>query len=142
MTAHNILVIKNAVLKLANTRGGTPVFNTYEDALDSAQMNLTSDDFQWVPISGNVQNGTGALKWEVQLNLGQDTKTGGLMQFLVANHGVSGSLEYFPKGGSTTPKVTANVIIKAPANIGGGVGVASTTATLKVDGQPVITWEP
>lgn len=142
MTAHNILAIKNAVVKLANTRGGTPTFFTFEDALDLAQLNLTSDDFQWVPVSGNVQNQTGAIKWEVQLNLGQDTKTGGLMQFLVANHGVAGSLEYYPKGGSTTPKVAVNIIIKAPGTIGGAVGVATTTATLKVDGQPTITWEP
>jgi hypothetical protein len=141
MAVHNILAIKNAGLKIAPTRV-TPTFQTFEDALDSAQLNLTSDDFQWVPISGNVQNQTGAIKWEVQLNLGQDTKTGGLMQFLVANHGVAGKLEYYPKGGSTTPKVAADIIIKAPATIGGGVGVATTTASLKVDGQPVITWEP
>lgn len=141
MTAHNILVIKNAVVKLANTRI-TPTFNTYEDAIDIAQCNLSSDDFQWVPVSGNVQNQTGALKWEIQLNLGQDTKTGGLTQFLIANHGVAGKLEYYPKGGSTTPKVAADVILKAPAALGGGVGVATTAVTLKVDGQPVITWEP
>lgn len=142
MAVHNILAIKNAVVKLANTRGGTPAFQTFEDALDIAQLNLSSDDFQWVPVSGNVQNQTGAIKWEAQLNLGQDTKTGGLMQWLVANHGVAGTMEYFPKGGSTTPKVSANVIIKAPAQIGGGVGVATTAATLKIDGQPTITWEP
>lgn len=138
---HTLLTIKNATLKLAPTRTGTPVFVEFGDALTSAKILFTSTDNEWEPISGNVQNSTGALKYEAQLDLGQDTKTGGLTQFLVANHGAQGKMEFYPKGG-TTPKVVADVILRAPAELGGGVGVATTSASLKVDGTPVITWEP
>jgi len=139
--AHNILTIKNAVVKLSNSRT-TPVWVDHSDALDQAKVNISSDDFQWVPISGNIQNQTGALKYEVVLNLGQDTKTGGLLQYLVANHGVAGKIEFYPKGGTTTPKFAGDIILKAPDGLGGPVGVATATVTLKVDGAPVITWEP
>lgn len=137
---HNILTIKNATLKLAASRDVGAVFTEFGDALDQAKVNISSEDFQWVPISGAVLNETGALKHEVVLNLGQDTKTGGLTQFLYANHGAAGQVEFFPKGG-TTPKFAGNVILKAPDGLGGGVGVATATVTLKVDGDPVITWE-
>lgn len=138
--AHNILTIKNATLKLSPSRT-TPVFTEFGDALDSALVNISSDDFEWVPISGNVQNSTGGLKHEVVLNLGQDTKTGGLMQYLYANHGLAGKIEFYPKGG-TTPKFAGDVVLKAASTLGGGVGVAVTNVTMKVDGLPVITWEP
>jgi hypothetical protein len=137
--AHTILAIKNATVKLSATRA-TPVFVDHSDAIDNVKGNISSDDFQWVPVSGNVQNQTGALKHEVVLNLGQDTKTGGLMNFLLVNHGAAGKLEFYPKGGAT-PKYAADIIIKAAADYGGGVGVATTTVTLKVDGQPTITWD-
>lgn len=137
---HTILTIKNATLKLSASRT-TPVFVEFGDALDNAKVNISSEDFQWVPISGNVQNQTGGLKHEVALNLGQDTKTGGLTQFLYANHGALGKCEFYPKGG-TSPKFAGDVILKAPDGLGGGVGVATATVVLKVDGLPVITWEP
>lgn len=137
---HTILTIKNATLKLSNVRT-TPVWVEFGDALDNALVNISSEDFQWVPISGNVQNSTGTLKHDVVLNLGQDTKTGGLMQYLYANHGALGKIEFYPKGG-TTPKFAGDVVLKAPSTLGGGVGVAVTNVTFKVDGVPVITWEP
>lgn len=138
---HTLLTIKNAVVKISITRT-TPVFVAYEDALTSAKALFSSTDNTWEPISGAVQNSTGALKHEVTLDLGQSTKTGELMQILVANHGVAGKIEFYPKGGSTTPKYAADVILRAPGELGGGVGVATTSVTMKVDGQPVITWEP
>lgn len=136
---HTILAIKNASVKLANTRV-TPTFVDHSDAIDNVKGNATSEDFQWVPVSGVVLNQTGALKWEVVLNLGQDTKTGGLMNYLIVNHGAAGKIEFCPKGGAT-PKFAADIILKAPADYGGGVGVATTSVTLKVDGQPTITWD-
>lgn len=139
---HNILTVKNASLRLAPTRTGTPVFTEFGDALSLAQANISSEDFEWKPISGNMQGQTGALQWEVQLDLGQDTKTGGLMQYLIANHGAAGKCEFFPKGGTTTPKFVGDVVLKAPSALGGGVGIATASVTLRVDGQPVITWEP
>ena len=138
---HTLLTIKNAVVKIAPTRG-TPVYVNFEDAVTSAKALFSSTDNTWEPISGAVQNSTGALKHEVQLDLGQSTKTGELTQFLVTNHGAQGKLEFYPKGGSTTPKYAADIIIRAPAELGGGVGVATTSVAMKVDGQPVITWEP
>jgi hypothetical protein len=138
--AHNILTIKNALVKLSPTRT-TPVFTEFGDAVDQAKVNISSDDFTWTPVSGTVQNQVGALKYEVALNLGQDTKTGGLMQFLVSNHGASGKIEFYPKGG-TTPKFAGDIVIKAPDGYGGGVGVATAAVTMKIDGTPAITWEP
>lgn len=138
--AHTLLAIKNATLKLSPTRG-TPVFVEFGDALDSALVNITSEDYSWDPISGVPQNQVGALKHEVVLNLGQDTKTGGLMQWLYANHGALGKIEFYPKGGSI-PKFAGDIIVRAAGALGGGKGVATTSVTLKVDGLPVITWEP
>ncbi len=138
--AHNILAIKNALVKFSPSRT-TPVWTEFGDAIDVAKANISSEDFKWVPVSGAVQNSTGALMWEVELNLGQDTKTGGLMQYLVANHGVAGKIEFYPKGG-TIPKFAGDIVLKAPNTLGGGVGVATAGVTMKIDGQPVITWEP
>lgn len=137
---HNILTIKNATLKMSAVRA-TPVFVEFGDALDQAAVNISSEDFTWRPINGSVQNQVGVLQYEVALNLGQDTKTGGLMQWLIANHGALGKIEFYPKGG-TIPKFAGDIVVKAPGALGGGVGVATTSVTMKVDGSPVITWEP
>lgn len=137
---HTLLSIKNAIVKLAPTRA-TPVYVNFEDAMTSTKLLFSSTDNTWEPISGAVQNSTGALKYEVQLDLGQSTKNGELQQFLVANHGVAGKMEFYPKGGTTTPKVVADVVFKAPAELGGGVGIATTSAAFKVDGTPAITWD-
>jgi hypothetical protein len=137
---HTLLTIKNASLKLANSRA-TPTFVDFGDALTSAKVNFSSADNTWEPISGAVQNSTGALKYEVQLDLGQSLKTGELMQYLIANHGVQGKAEFYPLGG-TTPKVAVDVVLKAPAEMGGAVGVATTSVTMKVDGAAAITWTP
>lgn len=136
---HTLLTVKNATLKMAPTRTA-PVYVEFGDALSSAKVLFTSTDNTWEPISGNVQNSTGALKYEVVLDLGQDTKSGGLLQFLVANHGAAGKMEFYPKGG-TAPKVLADVIVRAPGELGGAVGVATTSVTLKVDGAAAITWD-
>lgn len=137
---HTLLTIKSAIVKLAPTRA-TPVYVNFEDAITSAKLLFSSTDNVWEPVSGAVQNSTGALKYQVSLDLGQSTKTGELTAFLVANHGVSGKMEFYPKGGSTTPKVVADVVFKAPGELGGPVGVATTSSTFAVDGQPVITWD-
>lgn len=138
--AHNVLSIKNALVKLSPTRT-TPVYTEFGDAIDIVKANISSDDVQWVPVSGLVLNETGALKWDVEINLGQDTKTGGLLQYLITNHGAKGKIEFYPKGG-TVPKFVGDVVLKAPNTLGGGVGVATASVSLKVDGQPIITWEP
>jgi hypothetical protein len=137
---HTLLSIKNAIVKIAPTRA-TPVYVNFEDAVTSFKALFTSTDNTWEPVSGAIQNSTGALKHEIQLDLGQSTKNGELMQFLVANHGASGKIEIFPKGGTTTPKYAADLVIKAPGELGGGVGIATTSVAMKVDGQPTITWD-
>lgn len=138
---HTLLSIKNAIVKISAVRA-TPVYVNFEDAITSVKAMFSSTDNTWEPVSGAIQNSTGALKHEVQMDLGQSTKTGELTAFLVANHGASGKMEFYPKGGSTTPKWVGDVIIKAPGELGGGVGIATTSVTMKVDGQPTITWEP
>jgi hypothetical protein len=137
--AHNVLNIKNASVKLAL---GAGVFTEYADAIDNAALNNTNASSQWIPVSGVVQQVEGALVWEVVLNLGQDLKTGSLYLFLLNNHGATGKIEFFPAGGATTPKVAANVTFSAPRALGGGVGIATAQATLRVDGQPTITPAP
>ena len=40
--AHNVLTIKNAEVKLTNTRTGTPTFNAFGDAIDEVTLQITA----------------------------------------------------------------------------------------------------
>lgn len=133
--AHVMLEIKNASFKAAL---GAGVLTEYADAVESAAINVTSSPYKFTPISGAVQQGSGALTEEIVVSLGQDLTAASLYTFLRTNHGGKGKIEFFPKGG-TVPKVAANVTFQAPAVIGGGAGIAMATATMLVDGISTIT---
>jgi hypothetical protein len=136
---NNILTIKNAVVKLANTRGGSPVFTEFSDATNSITLNTAYETVEWKPVSGNNQTQVGTLSWTATLEIAQDLTVGSLWNYCLTNHGVAGSIEFYPKGG-TTPKVVGSVIIAAPNAVGGGQGGAlSATVTMTFDGAATVT---
>lgn len=130
--AHNVLNIKNATLTLGAI--------DYADAITSATISITSTDSKWIPISGNVINETSVPEYTVELDFGQDfTAATTLMGVLLSKHGTTSPFVLKPKGG-TAPSVTGVLLIKAPSQIGGGVGVATASASLPVNGVPVIVY--
>lgn len=139
---NNILTIKNAVVKLANTRTGTPVFTEFSDATQSAILNLAYETIEFKPVSGKNQTQVGTVSWTATLEIAQDLAAGSLWNYCLTNHGVAGKIEYYPKGG-TVPKVAGDIIIAAPNAVGGAQGGALTaTVTLTFDGPAVVTTEP
>lgn len=133
---HNILEIKNASVKAGV---GAEVPTEFADAVENIQLQSTSTDTAWEPVSGANQQSAGNQKESIVLNIGQDLTAGSLWLFLRANHGKKGTIEFCPQGG-TTPKVTAAVTFKAPGVLGGGAnGPAVSGATILVDGLADIT---
>lgn len=139
--ANNILTIKNAIVKIANTRA-TPVFTEFSDGTNSAVLNIAYETIEWKPVSGLNQTQVGTMTWTATLEIAQDLKTGSLWNYCLTNHGAAGKIEYYPKGG-TTPKVVGDIIIAAPSQVGGGQGGALTASvTLTFDGPATVTTEP
>ena len=139
--ANNILTIKNAIVKVANTRGGTPVFTEFSDATNSIVLNMAYETIEWKPVSGLNQTQVGTITWTATLEIAQDLKAGSLWNYCLTNHGVAGKIEFYPKGG-TAPKVVGDNIIAAPSQVGGAQGGAlAATVTLTFDGQPTVTTE-
>ena len=130
--AHSIMNIKTADVTLDAV--------SYADAITSATLTATSEDTTWTPVSGNTQTQTGVLKWNVELEFGQDlTANSTLTAKLLALHGQVKTLVLKPTG-TATQSITASVTVKAPAQIGGGVGVATSSASLPVNGQPTFVY--
>ncbi|WIF20475.1 major tail protein [Arthrobacter phage Berka] len=133
---HTLLEIKNASFKAAV---GAGALVEYADAIENAQVNITSTPYKFTPINGVVQQGAGPLTEEIVLSIGQDLTAASFYTFLRTNHGAKGKVEFFPKGG-TVPKVAANVTFQAPGAIGGAGGtIGMASATLLVDGLSTIT---
>ncbi|CAM3212202.1 hypothetical protein PSET11_03035 [Arthrobacter ulcerisalmonis] len=110
----------------------------YSDAITSASLSTTSTDTTWIPVSGNVQTSTGALIWSASLEFGQDlTANTTLTMKLISLHGQNKVVVIQPTG-TATQKITFTATIKAPSVLGGGVGVATSSAEFPVSGQPVI----
>lgn len=131
MAAHTILTIKQALVSLDGEE--------YADAIDNVTLAVTYETTEWVPVSGAVQSSVGQKKHVLNLNLGQSMTNGELMHTLYTEHGNEVPFSIRPLG-STTPAITGTCVITAPAQIGGGVGIATTSATLPVKGDPLITW--
>lgn len=129
--AHEVLNIKNAEVTIDGTTVG--------DAVSIAAVNQTSTDLEWIPVSGATQAEVGEPTYTVALTFGQDFTAGSLTQLLFDGHGSKAQIVITPKGGAT-PSITATVTLKAPATLGGPVGIATSTAEMKVDGKPVIAW--
>ena len=133
MPAHNVLNIKNATLTINAIE--------YADAITSASLTITSTDSKWIPISGNIINETGVPEYTMELEFGQDfTANTTLMAVLLAGHGQTKPFVLKPKGGAAGPSITGVCLLKAPSVIGGGVGPATTTASLPVNGAPVVVY--
>lgn len=131
-TAHKVLNISNAIVSIDGVE--------YSDAITSASLSTTSTDTTWVPVSGNVQTSTGALIWTASVEFGQDLVANStLTAKLIALHGQSKVVVIKPTG-TATQVITFTATIKAPSVIGGGVGVATTSAEFPVSGQPVFTY--
>ncbi len=128
---HTILTIKNALVSLDGTE--------YGDAITEATVNVTFDTSEWVPVSGAIQSSVGALKHVLNLNLGQSFQDGELLHTLYTGHGDTVPFSIRPEGG-TTPSVSGTLTLTAPTSLVGGVGVATTTASLPIEGNPTIAW--
>lgn len=126
--AFTIVNIKNASLTLSGKE--------FADHITSATLNSSYETFEWKPISGNDQFALGEPTYELVLEFGQDYSAGSLFDFLFKNHGTSVALVLEPE--STGPSISANVVCAAPQQIAGGVGIATSSATLKVNGSVTI----
>ena len=112
----------------------------YSDAITSASLSTTSTDTTWIPVSGNVQTSTGALVWSASLEFGQDLSANTtLTAKLISLHGTQKTVVIKPTG-TATQSITFTATLKAPTVIGGGVGVATTTAEFPVNGQPTFLY--
>ena len=130
--AHNVLNIKNAVVSIDGIE--------YSDAITLAKLSNTFDTQVWSPVSGNVQQTVGPLVWTCDLEFGQDfTANSTLTAKLIALHGQSKTVIIKPTG-TTTQSWTFTATITAPKEIGGGTGVATSTASMPVSGQPVLVY--
>lgn len=110
----------------------------FSDAITLVTFNSTSTDTVWTPVSGNTQTSTGVPIWTATIEFGQDlTANTTLTNFLIANHGKAVTVTYKPTGATQT--ISASVTIKAPSVLGGGVGVATSSTELPVNGQPTVT---
>lgn len=129
-TPHKVLNISAASVTVSGV--------DFSDAITLVTFNSTSTDTVWTPVSGNVATSTGVPVWTANLEFGQDlTANTTLTNFLIANHGKAVTLVYKPTGATQT--ISASVTIKAPAVLGGGVGVATSNTELPVNGQPTVT---
>jgi hypothetical protein len=131
-TPHKVLNIASAIVSIDGVE--------YSDAITSASLSAQSTDTTWIPVSGNVQTSTGALQWTANVEFGQDLSANTVLTAkLIALHGQSKTVIIKPTG-TATQVITFTATIKAPSVIGGGVGVATSTAEFPVSGQPVFTY--
>lgn len=129
---HTPLNIKNAIVSIDGVE--------YSDAITSATLQSSSTDTTWVPVSGNIQTSTGALQWTATLEFGQDaTANTTLTAKLLSLHGTNKTVIIKPTG-TATQVWTFTATIKAPQTLGGGVGLATSTAEFPVSGQPAFTY--
>ncbi|MCZ9883718.1 hypothetical protein [Arthrobacter sp. B2a2-09] len=131
-TPHKVLQISAATVAVSGVE--------YSDAITSAYLSATSTDTTWIPISGNTQTSTGVPIWTATLEFGQDLSANStLTAKLIALHGTQQVVTIKPTG-STTQVITFTATIKIPKTVGGGVGVATTSVDLPINGQPVFTY--
>lgn len=130
--AHNVLNIKNAVVSIDGVE--------YSDAITLAKLTNTFDTQVWSPVSGNVQQTVGPLVWTCDLEFGQDfTANSTLTAKLISLHGTSKTVIVKPTG-TATQSWTFTATITAPKEIGGGTGVATSSASMPVSGQPTLVY--
>lgn len=112
----------------------------YSDAVTSVVLTSTSTDTTWTPISGNTQTTIGVPVWTCVLEFGQDLSANTTLNAkLIDLHGQTKEIVFSPTG-TITQEITINVTVKAPSSIGGGVGVATSSSEMPVNGQPAVTY--
>lgn len=123
------LFLKNASV----TVGGVEA----SDDVDNVTFTPTTTTATWNPVSGNTQQETSEPSWACAFNLAQNYDADSLFMKLYERTEVM-EVVFKPRGGAVGPTITAQVM-PAPALIGGGVGVLTSSATLACNGKPVIT---
>lgn len=129
---HTPLTIKNAIIEIDGIE--------YSDAITSAKLSNTFDTSVWTPVSGAVQSTVGPLVWTADIEFGQDFLANTtLTAKLIALHGQSKTVKIKPTG-TVTQSFTFTAVLTAPKELAGGTGVATSSATFGVTGQPTILY--
>lgn len=123
------MFLKNATC----TVDGTSVADSVANVKFTPAVNTAT----YLPISG-VAKSESVETWTCTFDLEQDFKAGSLWMKLY-----SGTAEmtvvFKPRGAEVGGATITAKVMPAPAEMGGGIGVLSATATLAVNGKPTIT---
>ena len=129
---HAVLNIKNAIISIDGVE--------YSDAITSAKLANSFETTVWTPVSGNIQSTVGPLSWTADLEFGQDfVANTTLTAKLIAFHGLTKTVIVKPTG-TATQSFTFTAVITAPKEIGGSTGIATSSATFAINGQPTIVF--
>lgn len=129
---HTPLNIKNAIIVIDSIE--------YSDAITSAKLSSTFDTTVWSPVSGAVQSTVGPLVWTCDIEFGQDMVANTtLTAKLIALHGLTKTVIIKPTG-TATQSFTFTAVLTAPKELAGGTGIATSSATFGVTGQPTIVY--
>lgn len=127
-----IVSMKNASITIDGEEFGAEV--------DGVNVNASSTDLTFTPISGDTVQEVGEPVYTLDLTFGQSLENTSLLAELFNRHGEKAEVVLRPNGG-TTPTITADVTLKVPGTIGGSAGaVATSSVTLPVDGKPEIVF--
>lgn len=122
------LFLKNATV----TVGGVEA----SDDVDNVTFTPTTNTATWNPISGKTQQETSEPSWACAFNLAQNYEADSLFMKLYERTEEM-EVVFKPRGSAIGPTITA-MVMPAPASIGGGVGVLTSSATLACNGKPTI----
>lgn len=106
------------------------------DDVDNVEFTPTVTTATWSPVSGKTQQETSEPSWVCTLNLAQNYATDSLFMMLFTETEEK-LVTFKPRGSAAGPTITAK-IMPTPAKIGGGVGAMTSSATLAVNGKPII----
>lgn len=128
---HSPLNIKTASI----TIGGVE----YGDAVTIATLVPTYTEVRWEPISGNTTVEDPLPLWALNLTIGQDlTDSTRLTTALLLGAGTKKPFVIKPISATSKALFSGTCTLRAPAQLGGGKGIAIATVVLPVDGQPLI----
>jgi hypothetical protein len=91
----------------------------------------------YMPISGVAKQESTEI-WSCTFDLEQDFKAGSLWMKLYTGTAEM-TVVFKPRGVEVGGATITAKVMPAPAEMGGGIGTLSATATLPVNGKPVIT---
>lgn len=112
----------------------------FADAVQQAVLTTPTVWADWSPISGKNQSKPVPSLNTCQITLAQDLTTGSLFQWLEANARKKATFVLTPTN-SAVAKVTFEAYIGRPGTFGGPAGsTATSSAELRLIGEPVYTW--